>query len=153
MTALANRLKAPDRPDAVFVLDDFLVPYVAQTISEAGLSVPNDVAIVAFGNDVPYYFGEPALTTVSMDWDKVADATAKLVLSRLNGDLAPVQTIALPVELITRGSCGAPKTEWSKEPFYTHINSLAYAMPETNTGYQPVKHKFSPDQFKAEGNL
>ncbi len=156
MRTLANRLRDKDRPDAVFVMDDFLVPYVAETIKEAGLSVPEDVAIVAFGNDVPYSFGQTNLSTISINWDLVAEATAKQALARIEGSTLPAQTMALPVELIVRGSCGAPKSEWIDRPFYSHDNNLAYAPSVPHTGYQTraqINQTFSSDLFKAEGLL
>lgn len=156
MRALANRLNDSDRPDAIFVMDDFLVPYVAETIEAAGLTVPEDISIVAFGNDVPYSFGQTNLSTISINWDHVADAAANLALSRIDGNTSPPQTIALPVELIVRGSCGAPSSEWMNKPFFSHDNNLAYAPPVPHTGYltrEQINQTFSSDLFKAEGLL
>lgn len=130
MRLLEQRLKDQDRPDAVFVLDDFLVPYVVETVQKQGLKIPQDVAIVAFGNDVEANFAPASLTTVSIDWKLVAAAIAEQIKLRLGGDHSPPRTVKLPVRLIVRGSCGAPKEQWADEPFFVHANSLAYARPQ-----------------------
>ncbi len=129
MGHLERRLRDNDRPDALFVMDDFLMPYVVQTIEDAGLRVPEDIAIVAFGNDVPFTFGKRRLTTIDMDWSQVAGEVAERVRLRLEGDDRPPVTIRLGVNLVVRGSCGAPEEEWCVRPFSSHANSLAFARP------------------------
>lgn len=137
LRVLKARLQDADRPDAIFVLDDFVVPYVARLLEQLGLSVPDDVAIVAFGNDVPYQFGKTQLTTVSIDWDAVADSIVDQAIARLNGDNGPAQTFALPVDLIVRGSCGAPTSQWQGKPFFSHDNNLMFAPPTRASNGSP----------------
>jgi LacI family transcriptional regulator len=39
------------RPDGVFITNDFFAAVFLQTLKEAGLRVPEDIAIVGFNND------------------------------------------------------------------------------------------------------
>ncbi|MCU0315876.1 MAG: GntR family transcriptional regulator [Fimbriimonadaceae bacterium] len=127
---LEFRLSQPDRPDAVFVLDDFLVPFVAKAIERCGLRVPEDVRVVAFGNDVPYDFGGVGLTTILVDWELVADAAVRRLVARLHGDHSAHKKVKIPVRLVVRGSCGASPATWENIPYFSHANSFAYALPE-----------------------
>lgn len=139
---LEYRMRQPDHPDAIFVLDDFLVPYVAEAVERCGLRIPEDVAIVAFGNDAPYEFNGTRLTTVLVNWEKVAEMAVNRLRERLDGDHSPAVTVSIPVELIVRGSCGAPRDQWSDIPFFLHANSFMFAQPEH--GRRP----WSPDQAR-----
>lgn len=111
------RLKDPDRPDAIFVLQDMSVPTVVRSVIAAGLRVPEDVAIVGFDNDVPIQLGSRGLTTVAADVSAVAEGCLQMIRNRIANPIAPFQRLSLPVELIVRGSCGAPKSRWVSKPY------------------------------------
>lgn len=113
------RLKDQDRPDAIFVLQDMSVPTVLRAILNAGLHVPDDIAIVGFDNDVPIQLGNKGLTTVAPNVSAVAEGCMEMIKNRLSNPIAPFQRLSLPVELIVRGSCGAPPSEWDNKPYYT----------------------------------
>jgi len=115
--ALERRLRDPDRPDAVFVLQDSFTLAVIQAIRNAGLQIPADVAVVGIGNDFPIYLEDCALTTIAFDWDAVAEALTHLITERLVGGPKQTVTRALPVELVIRGSCGAPRELWTHRPY------------------------------------
>jgi hypothetical protein len=52
---------------------------------------------------------------VDIDWEEMAQATVDRLLLRIARPLLPPETIRLPVRLTVRGSCGAPRFEWSEE--------------------------------------
>lgn len=111
---LQFRLGQDDRPDAVFVLHDMSVPAIVEAIFEAGLRVPEDVAVVGFGNDLPFSIDGVGLTTVGMNWDQVAETLVARLRHRLERPNAPYQRTLVPTRLLVRGSCGAPKTSWTE---------------------------------------
>jgi len=126
---LALRLRDADRPDAIFVLQDMSVPNVIRVVLQAGLRVPDDVAIVGFDNDVPVQIGNKGLTTIAPNVLAVAEGCLQMVKHRLANPVAPYERLSLPVELIVRGSCGAPELEWDNKPYYSNdrkINTEAY---------------------------
>lgn len=116
---LELRLKDKDRPDAIFVLQDMSVPTVMRAVLDAGLRIPDDIAIVGFDNDVPIQIGVAGLTTVAPNVAGVADGCMELIKNRLSNPIAPFERLSLPVDLIVRGSCGAPKSAWVNKPYYT----------------------------------
>ncbi|CAN5367022.1 hypothetical protein BH11ARM2_BH11ARM2_36060 [soil metagenome] len=126
---LNHRLRQPDRPDAVFMTSDFHVAAVAACIQGAGLRIPEDVALVGAGNDVPYRVGSVALTTLAIDWDDVAEAIAERVDLRSRTPHAESVEISVPVRLIVRGTCGAPRSDWTDFPFLPNRLEVASSSP------------------------
>lgn len=115
---LEKRLNDPDRPDAIFVLQDMMVPTVVDAVFAAGLRVPEDVAVAAFGGEVPIAIDEVGLTTVAIDWNDFAAECVRVLQSRLRNPIEPYDRVVLPVTLVARGSCGAPRTQWGSLPSY-----------------------------------
>ncbi|MGV3614037.1 MAG: GntR family transcriptional regulator [Fimbriimonas sp.] len=113
---LARRLQDEDRPDAVFVLQDMCVPAVVEAIFAAGLRVPEDVAVVSFGGEIPMRIDAVGLTTVAIDWPCFAEACLGMLERRLRQPFEPFSQNVLPVTLVVRGSCGAPEAEWRSMP-------------------------------------
>lgn len=113
---LTKRLMDEDRPDAVFVLQDMCVPPVVEAIFAAGLRVPEDVAVVSFGGEVPVQIDNVGLTTVAIDWPHFAEACVNVLERRLRNPFEPFSQIVLPVTLVVRGSCGVPAPEWHSLP-------------------------------------
>jgi len=115
-TSLSRRLADPDRPDAVFVLQDMCVPPVVEAIFAAGLRVPEDVAVVAFGGEMPIHIDAVELTTVHIDWPAFVDGAVAALEQRLRQPHQPFAQTVLPVDLVVRGSCGAPPETWDSLP-------------------------------------
>lgn len=126
---LSERLRQKDRPDAVFVLHDISVPAIACAVLDAGLSIPEDVAIVGFGNDLPFTLGSCGLTTVGIDWQGVARALKDRLLQRLKNPGLRTEEIVVPARLIIRGSCGAPQEHWSDQEYQVSSATLTRRMP------------------------
>jgi len=110
--AMANLLHTRPAPDAAFVANDAMAAGAIRAIREAGLRVPDDIAIVGF-DDTPYAsMVQPALTTIRQSADQMGRTTVAMLLdivAHRNGsamkDLS--RKIVLPVELVIRESCGA----------------------------------------------
>lgn len=115
-TLLARRLADPDRPDAVFVLQDMCVPPVVEAIFAAGLRVPEDVAVVAFGGEMPIQIDRTGLTSVFVDWLEFSQQCVQALDRRLRRPFEPFAHISVPVTLVKRGSCGVLPQEWDPLP-------------------------------------
>ena len=77
-----------------------------QKLKEAGLRVPQDIAIVGFNNDLVSRIVEPAITTVNYTGQDIGEIAAKNLISQLDGQ-SPADThytITLQSELIIRPS-------------------------------------------------
>ncbi len=124
---LERRLADPDRPDAIFVLQDMFAPAVAHTVLSCGLRVPEDVAIVAFGHGSSLLIDSVGLTQVSVDTNLVAETATEQLMTRLSSPTAPVEHVVLPVQLVVRGSCGAPPSDWDDCPPLTPAEQVLAA--------------------------
>jgi LacI family transcriptional regulator len=97
-------------PTAIFTASDSMAIGALKALREAGLRVPEDVALVGF-DDVPVATAvEPALTTMRQPIQGLGSRAAELLLDLLENPAdrqAPTQRIILPAELVVRDSCGA----------------------------------------------
>jgi len=98
-TAMAALL--PHRPDAIHIATDLMASGALAAVHEAGLSVPDDIAIVGFDGLPRATPTTPSLTTVVQPVSAVGRTAVELLL-----DDAPVTTI-LATTLHIAGSCGA----------------------------------------------
>jgi DNA-binding LacI/PurR family transcriptional regulator len=99
--AMKRLLRARPRVDAVFAASDLTALGAMRAITESGLSVPDDIAVVGF-DDIPEATrAQPALTTVRQPIEEVARAMARTLLRRIQGTDTTRVTV-LPVELVPR---------------------------------------------------
>ncbi len=84
-TSMTELLALPEPPDAVFCFNDLLALGALRTLAEAGLRVPDDVAVVGFDDNEDGRFHSPSLTTVSPDKEWLADNAVSLLLDRIAG--------------------------------------------------------------------
>ena len=113
--SLERRLSEPDAPDAVFVMQDHVLEDLLFATSKLGVSIPEALAVVTMGSDDPYS-GRADLgpTTVAFDWEQMADTLFERVCHRLADPAARAVRIVVPARLNVRGSCGAPRSQWSE---------------------------------------
>jgi DNA-binding LacI/PurR family transcriptional regulator len=103
--AMKALLSLPAPPDAVFCFNDLLAIGALRAVAEAGLRVPDDVAIVGFDNNEESAFSLPALTTIAPDKAALAEAAVDLVRRRITGEApAEPQDVQTPFSLEVRES-------------------------------------------------
>jgi len=93
-------------PDGLFITNDFSAAVCIQTLKEAGIKIPEDIAVVGFNNDVISTIIEPHLTTIDYPGVNVGKTAARQLLQQLKGEgnNADTHTIVLRSELIVRAS-------------------------------------------------
>lgn len=99
--ATLELLAGSPAPTAVFVSSDVQAIGALSAVREAGLRVPSDVAVVSFDGTDESAFTDPPLTAIR---EPLADMAAKALSLLLDGDCSGDHL--LPVELVTRASCG-----------------------------------------------
>lgn len=93
-------------PDAIVAASDMMAVGAIVAIEEAGLRVPEDIAIVGY-DDSPFAAAMwPALTTVRQDALGLGMAAADSVLAMLDNPDDPPPAVIFPTELVIRESCG-----------------------------------------------
>jgi LacI family transcriptional regulator len=119
-------LRMQPRPTAVFAANDAMAVGLLSALQEAGLRVPEDIAVAGF-DDIPIArFLTPPLTTVRLAIaDLGALAVQRLLLAIARGADRERQHEVLPTALVVRGSCGAPlsQNQSSQNHSPTHVDS------------------------------
>lgn len=104
--AMDDLLRCKPAPTAVFVASDTVAFGALHAISRHGLSVPHDLALVAF-DDVPLsQFLVPPLTTLRLPAYELGKHAANLLVRLIRKEPTSPK-ILLETELIVRESCGA----------------------------------------------
>lgn len=102
--AMAALLDSGRRPDAVFAYNDLIAIGAMRVLSERGLRVPADVAVVGFDDVIEGRYGAVTLTSVSPDKGAIARLAVKSVLARLNGEEHTAARLQAGYSLIVRES-------------------------------------------------
>jgi DNA-binding LacI/PurR family transcriptional regulator len=109
-------LAAAERPTAIFAANDLMALGAIYAIQEAGLRVPEDMAIVGYDDRDFAGFVRPALTTVEMPCEKMGQVAAESLLRLINREVMALEPALVRGELVIRQSCGARKGDWEFEP-------------------------------------
>jgi LacI family transcriptional regulator len=97
------------RPTALVAANNFLAIGALRAIQDAGLEVPDEIALAGFDDLPATMVVEPFLTAAVQPAYEMGRQAAELLIRRLAGSEAgPPQEILLPVELVIRQSSGLP---------------------------------------------
>jgi DNA-binding LacI/PurR family transcriptional regulator len=103
--AMRHLLSARVRPDAVFCFNDPLALGALRALHEAGLRVPEDVAVAGFDDIEDSRFSVPTLTTIAPDKERIARLAVELLDGRIRGGgEAPPLELSVPYLLAARES-------------------------------------------------
>lgn len=100
-------LSRPDRPDAIFAVNDMTALDIYDIAQQVGLRIPDDLAVVGFDNLSFAAHLHPALTTIAYPLTDAGLRAGNLLISRIEGLSGPVKHLELPANLIVRESCSA----------------------------------------------
>lgn len=99
-------LPADLRPEAVMAVNDPCAFGAMEAIYEAGLRIPEDIAIVGFTDEIRAALISCPLTTIHQPAYEVGKRGAQKLLKVIENKEEPLETIEIKTELIVRRSCG-----------------------------------------------
>ena len=99
--AILNRTP---RPTAIFALNDLMALGALRAASEAGYSVPKDLAVIGYDDLELSRFTSPPLTTISQPKKEISTQAVNLLVQRMSGKSQSPSRVVLPPELIVRRS-------------------------------------------------
>lgn len=110
-------LKRKTLPDGMFITNDFTAAFAMVALKEAGIKVPEDIAIIGFNNDLISKVTEPTISTINYPGKEMGESVARILVNHLegNGDLNITNTLVLNTELIVRDSSLKNKHKPSKK--------------------------------------
>ncbi|MEO8823530.1 MAG: substrate-binding domain-containing protein, partial [Ginsengibacter sp.] len=93
-------------PDALFVANDNCAAVCMQALKDAGYSIPKDIAIVGFNNDIISRVVNPKISTINYPGQQMGEIVANALVNHLEGkaNLGATSTIIIKSELIVRES-------------------------------------------------
>lgn len=115
--AIARLLNEKVSFSAVFAVSDIMAIGAMEAVSEAGLNVPGDIAVVGFDDIILSTYVKPSLTTIKIPMVEIGEIAAKTLIDRIEKEkdaLPKVIKEVLKTKLIIRESCGAVKKNEKK---------------------------------------
>jgi LacI family transcriptional regulator len=99
---------SPDRPTALFVANDSMCVGALKALQDAGLRLPQEMAVVGIGDPAHLAYTFPATTTLSLPIIEAGRVAARILVNWIkNGKPEYAQSVTLNSNLIVRESCGA----------------------------------------------
>ncbi len=90
--------------DALFCASDRMAVGAIAALREAGLGVPDDVAVAGFDDSVAATMVEPALTTVRIPFEESAMEAVRILEGLLDKTITEPRRVLLPSKLVVRDS-------------------------------------------------
>lgn len=107
--AMRELLALPNPPDAVFCFNDLMAVGALRACAEAGIKVPEQIAIAGFDDIAEGRYTTPSLTTVSPDLDLLSHSALEVLLDRIEGgagsrESGGAREVSVPWRLVVRES-------------------------------------------------
>jgi len=105
--AMQQLLTLRPRPDGVFCCNDPMAMGAMRAILQAGLRIPQDIAVMGCGNVNYADFLRVPLTSIDQDSDKLGTSAAKLalgIIKRGTNTAMSARNVFLPAKLLIRAS-------------------------------------------------
>ncbi|MEL6251139.1 MAG: LacI family DNA-binding transcriptional regulator [Bacteroidota bacterium] len=90
--------------DAILAHGDISALHAIQLLKEAGKKIPEDVAVVGFGNSRFCSYVSPALSSIDQANEGLGKLAAQKLLDQLSDEEGKMESYILDAELIVRGS-------------------------------------------------
>ncbi|MCL6457073.1 MAG: LacI family DNA-binding transcriptional regulator [Gorillibacterium sp.] len=103
---MKQAITAKELPEAFVLASDPMAIATYKALEEAGLKVPQDVAIVSIDDIEMASYANPPLTTIKVYTEQMGQSAVNLLMERITGREIPLKVV-VPCRLIIRGSCGA----------------------------------------------
>lgn len=105
-----NLIKDDSLPDALVAANNLVAVGALSALHEAGLAIPEDVALACFEDLELASRIDPFLTVVRQPSYRIGQTAMKLLLERIRSYGGPARKEILPTELIVRRSTGATRS-------------------------------------------
>lgn len=103
--AMQKILEMDSLPTAIFASNDLMALGAMTAIRGAGLSIPDDIAIIGIDDIPAAKLVYPSLTTFTQHQEQAGEVAAKMLFDRINETYTgPGRLVEMPVELIIRES-------------------------------------------------
>ena len=95
------------KPDAVFASSDLMAIGAMRAVREAGLRIPEDIALVGFDDLSMAASTNPPLTTIRQPISQFGFSAVEILIDLIENGIKPARRVIMATELVIRDSCGA----------------------------------------------
>jgi LacI family transcriptional regulator len=95
----------PFKPDAVFAASDVMAFGAMRAIREAGLRVPEDIAMVGYEDMPAASQVTPALTSIRQPTERMGSLAVDTLIEMIEKPQSHTKHLMLATELVVRSSC------------------------------------------------
>lgn len=103
-SAAQQILRMDPLPDGLFITSDLVAAACIHTLLEAGVRIPDDIAVVGFNNDPVGRLITPRLTTIDYNGFELGRQAALRLLAHGSGSHSEATSAVIPSRLIVRDS-------------------------------------------------
>ena len=113
-------LRSSQKPTAIFAVNNMTALGIFQALREAGVAIPDDIALACFDDVLHLAVIAPFLTVIAQPADLMGATAAQLLLERISGVAGrQPRQVVLQGELIVRESCGVNRFTAGAPPSHT----------------------------------
>ncbi len=107
--AAKTTLNMTERPTAMFCFNDIMAMAFISTLTQHGLSIPEDMSVIGYDNiELANYFSPP-LTTVHQPKRRLGEQAITILLERMKNESSAPMTFEMHPEMVIRHSVMPPK--------------------------------------------
>lgn len=103
---LADKARLAELPEAIVCANDQTALGVLEALADAGIRVPDDIAVTGFDGIDAGRFVDPGLTTVRQPMDLLGRIAVQLLNEQMAETPPACEHRVLPVQVLLRKSCG-----------------------------------------------
>lgn len=103
-SATQQLLALEHHPDAIFCYSDILALGAIKAVFDAGLRVPEDIAVIGIDDIEEGQYSRPTLSTVSLDTPFIAHHAVARIAARIDDPTTTAEEVVAPHSLIVRQS-------------------------------------------------
>jgi LacI family transcriptional regulator len=107
--AARRLLASATPPDGIFCYNDPVALGAMRAILEAGVRIPDDIAVVGCGNVLYADFLRVPLTTIDQNSNEIGDRAARLALALIEGKQSEPSEVLIEPRLVVRASSSRRK--------------------------------------------
>ncbi|HEY9061284.1 MAG TPA: substrate-binding domain-containing protein [Pseudobacteroides sp.] len=104
---------------AVFAANDLIALGAIDTLKEAGIRVPEDVAVIGYDDTIYAKSDNLSLSSVRQDLNGIGTAAAEAIIRSLKEKSISCETILVSSNIIRRNSCGCKESSNNEDEIYT----------------------------------
>jgi LacI family transcriptional regulator len=111
---IADLFSLPHRPTAILASDSVVALEVFKATRALGMSIPDDISLIAFHDADWTSVTSPPITVISQPVYDLGMQSAQILVKRISGSTEAPRRVVLATTLIERQSIGAPATRVGK---------------------------------------